>query len=1320
MKFAAAITESADDELKDVVGEPEYRSFNLEFVFGDRFHTYSTIVNVPAYILAPAGNNLEVLHSLVRDYAYNHLSDDPANQLQVGFISRCDWDWLVNVEETDPAIVAESGSEPSSEDSEDFKEVYGQPQKYGYYVYFSRPVMFGTPEGPKKLTKIGPYLNTYEAARKKRFGLRGEVDVTAVIKREPIDPEELEYYQLEAKDVAGPSLLIIRNKSNPRLYWSRNEGWTDYTSADTFLPTLAAQTGIPEDGEIVPIEESIAFPPQLYKPAGLSEEGKRAWRVIVDLLIKDNAFQTGHHQRIFESKDGHELVVLHDSGDHAPYFNTGYNACLLYGGMTAALRKAGYYAEAQNPGCSIIRRLPIDEGELAVLIDALKKVNESDDYDEETKDLLGPDNKIDRIHQLFASMGLHLENTIEAPTSLGQNSGGQFKMAISSVRQPDQALPWTTNPVAGPEVGDFIRRGLSNLGEILETNDVDCTSRFLSDLGAWEFKWFIGWLKESEESDFETKDVNPDQAWEFYGKEPDRWFYWNHESHLLLIILKDDGYNYNFRLSVRGHLYNQTSGQFKSDEEAIKAAMAWAEADATFLRRKNMLESEEWRGWDAVNRTYWIEDGMPQDAIQAIKSVAAKAGRTSKRSGCWDSAFIWATYLQGVLDRSRIKIALGRCIAEHRWLSGKSAETESHVWLEIDGKIFDPTAFQFTGSLTSNAYKRQSYLSENSDFESKPPWYDPAAGAQKIRHDVEGAPAKIGQKVKVTSIVDNEEPSAWANMVGQEGVVDYLEYSCGCGQSYPDDPMIGVRFADGATHEFWKEELQFTPSTVSEGVVAYHASPDQFDEFDMSKEGAHFGTYEQAANVRKPGLREPRAYVLSIKNPLRLHDIGVWNKFNNLHTVLSTGNHITDEQADAIWAAWQKSDAEGWQALKQALEQNGYDSIVYQNEQEGPGDSYLVWHNEQIARPSGIKEGGDNESDLDDMKEVSGVPFFQPGDLVRKPSSHWPEMVGRISHALNREDDPVWWIEWWERPQLNGYAKSTELELVERPSKLSESDETPSKQEITQAAARVEEPTDAQKEAGNYKKGHVVIHGLDISIENSKGSERSGKDKDGKEWKVTLPAHYGYIKGTEGKDKDHLDVFIGPDTESEKVFVVNQNKLEGGFDEHKVMILFKDRSSAIETYDKAYSDGLGPKLRESVVSTTMDKFQEWLKSGDKKKPFSQKADESQGLFDYLISIRPKMDEAREAAAAKELDGDRRQSILSGHGTYIGSCGHRIQGCRCPERFHCGTVKVDAVCESCSRLAESKPLHKSTRPPEIRIIDENKRVLIKAGKIYEVA
>jgi len=122
------------------------------------------------------------------------------------------------------------------------------------------------------------------------------------------------------------------------------------------------------------------------------------------------------------------------------------------------------------------------------------------------------------------------------------------------------------------------------------------------------------------------------------------------------------------------------------------------------------------------------------------------------------------------------------------------------------------------------------------------------------------------------------------------------------------------------------------------------------------------------------------------------------------------------------------------------------------------------------------------------------------------------------------------------------------------------------------------EPTQAQKEAGNYKLGHLNISGLDISVENPAGSERKGTDKDGKAWSVKMADHYGYVKSTTGRDGDNIDIFVEPGTPEDfsgPVFVVNQNAQDGSFDEHKAIIgpSVKSAAQAKKLYLRNYSPG---------------------------------------------------------------------------------------------------------------------------------------------------
>lgn len=162
---------------------------------------------------------------------------------------------------------------------------------------------------------------------------------------------------------------------------------------------------------------------------------------------------------------------------------------------------------------------------------------------------------------------------------------------------------------------------------------------------------------------------------------------------------------------------------------------------------------------------------------------------------------------------------------------------------------------------------------------------------------------------------------------------------------------------------------------------------------------------------------------------------------------------------------------------------------------------------------------------------------------------------------------------------------------------------------VDQAANGVDpNPSDAKKLAGNYRKGHVVIAGLDITIETPKGSTRSGTSGDGKPWSVTMPAHYGYLKRTTGADGDHVDVYIGPDPLSRAVFVIDQvDAGTGAFDEHKVMIGYPDAGAATLAYVKAFNDGKGADRLGAMTRMTLAKFKRWLATDDTTKPLTTTA-----------------------------------------------------------------------------------------------------------------
>lgn len=212
------------------------------------------------------------------------------------------------------------------------------------------------------------------------------------------------------------------------------------------------------------------------------------------------------------------------------------------------------------------------------------------------------------------------------------------------------------------------------------------------------------------------------------------------------------------------------------------------------------------------------------------------------------------------------------------------------------------------------------------------------------------------------------------------------------------------------------------------------------------------------------------------------------------------------------------------------------------------------------------------------------------------------------------------------------------------------------KAKIEAASADVNtEPTEAQKEAGNYKKGHVQVGTFDITIEQPEGSIRRGTDADGKKWESKMHNTYGYFRGTEGVDGDHIDVFLSNDIDGwngRKVFVVDQYNPDGTFDEHKVMLGFNDMDEAKSDYLANYEKGWENGRRITVSTTNLEDFEKWIDSSHRKtKPFSEyssvnketvatdkggekaeKKQKKQSVFDKAKEIADKEEKKRKAEA----------------------------------------------------------------------------------------
>lgn len=200
-----------------------------------------------------------------------------------------------------------------------------------------------------------------------------------------------------------------------------------------------------------------------------------------------------------------------------------------------------------------------------------------------------------------------------------------------------------------------------------------------------------------------------------------------------------------------------------------------------------------------------------------------------------------------------------------------------------------------------------------------------------------------------------------------------------------------------------------------------------------------------------------------------------------------------------------------------------------------------------------------------------------------------------------------------EKPSdISNYILKNRLEYAEAEARHEEDGwmESPSYQKVVSGdsfAGRLEraeqqtetEPTEGQKRAGNYRKGHIRIAGLNISIENPKGSVRRGTDADGKSWEQQMHNTYGYIRGTQGADGDYIDVFLSDDpARSGKVYIVQQRKKTNGaweFDELKVLLGFDDAAQASNAYLSNYEKGW--EGMHALIETDIDSFKDWLKNG---------------------------------------------------------------------------------------------------------------------------
>ena len=290
------------------------------------------------------------------------------------------------------------------------------------------------------------------------------------------------------------------------------------------------------------------------------------------------------------------------------------------------------------------------------------------------------------------------------------------------------------------------------------------------------------------------------------------------------------------------------------------------------------------------------------------------------------------------------------------------------------------------------------------------------------------------------------------------------------------------------------------------------------------------------------------------------------------------------------------------------------------------GDISLVWGDKKTGLDKILRkhpEVIDNLQSIIDSMEV----VLESDNRIKLES---PTHFAVVSKEYKGEPREQWLLTAYEKRESleNGKSMDTATSSLGGDTALSQSKESAanianpsetSKQNAGKFSLRLQdainetdtEPTEAQKKSGNYKKGHVKFGGYDYTIENPKGSYRSGVDENGKEWKQKMNDTYGYIRGKFGKDGDHLDMFINDkadlDSWNGDVFVVDQVNQDGTFDEHKVMYgydsLDEAKKAYLSNYEKGWT-GLG-----NITPVSKAGFDKWLdKSNRKLKPFADYAD----------------------------------------------------------------------------------------------------------------
>lgn len=548
--------------------------------------------------------------------------------------------------------------------------------------------------------------------------------------------------------------------------------------------------------------------------------------------------------------------------------------------------------------------------------------------------------------------------------------------------------------------------------------------------------------------------------------------------------------------------------------------------------------------------------------------------------------------------------------ANQQRLSGMTAEQQQAAQQEVQKKI------------DSGAYERK----------------EPRKRVRYVNEDNDMGTANTPMEHVLREIATGRVTFKWNDSGETQGLGSHLGLA-----SSPEERrrMIWALSSDGMTPEAAAEQIHADMPETLQGMVT-----DQ-DVFNMILESfQQYGTpskmWEAAKSMHGTDIEESAPGYEDYMEQQALE----WEASQNNMTVeewISYCDYI-EEELDNMYSSVSDEDLNA--IFERFNEQIISENESRGNETEGAGSTEGQTDGEQgdelLPEGRGNNEGADTtvneqpeQANQTDDESGGVVPESEVGngstsDVERKETEQKQEGYNVEKRYHKKEGKEIYAVNFTKRmeredflsakkkaKEAGGYYSSfgkggfifnTEDEAVNFANSIVSENKTDFQSSIETARQEVEQnPTEAQKEAGNYRKGHITIDGYNITIENPKGSERSGTDKDRNKWSVTMNNDYGYIRGTEGVDGDHIDVFLSDNPESGDVFVIDQVNPDGTFDEHKVMYGFKSALAAKRAYMANYSKdwtGLG-----NITRVSKEEFKKWVNSSRRKtKPFAEYKD----------------------------------------------------------------------------------------------------------------